>query len=147
MNEIIALFNGNIAKKDVDSAVKIMKKNKDLKIFPVIETGYEVTLVDSGVGAADSTGLRYSNTPAEEIPGRIVFVMTVLGRDNASKANTYDRLREIVEHQSYVYKWEFFILTDEPFNAQTLSIPEANTITISDGEIIPAIEELMERLS
>jgi len=144
--EVMALFNGNIDKKDVDSALKIMKKRKDLKIISSVQTGYEITLIDSAVNFADETGVRYCNTPAEEIPERIIFVMTLLGKDNASKSYTYDKLREIIEHQSYVYKWEFFMVTDEPSNAEAIGIGEQNLISIIDGDLKTATELLIGRL-
>ena len=107
--------------------------------------GYGNAPVDAAVLLAREIGVRYCGTPEVEIPGRIVFVMAVLGKDNASKQFTYEHLKEVVEHQSYVYKWEFFMLTDEPANVEKLSIQEDNAVIVScdaDGYFQPAIERL-----
>ncbi|MCL2634834.1 MAG: hypothetical protein FWD34_10020 [Oscillospiraceae bacterium] len=110
---------------------------------------HEVTLIDSAMELAHETGVRYSNTPVEEIPSRIVFLIITFGKDNASKKYTYDNLREMIEHQSYVYKWEFFILTDSSFVVEKLGLPEQNVVysyTDTEGFFPSAMGELVVRI-
>jgi hypothetical protein len=119
------------------------------KKFPCGKKSYQVALVDSATLLAQEAGVRYCGTPEIEIPSRIVFVMIVFGKDNASKKYTYDSLREVVEHQSYVYKWEFFMITDDSSNAERLAIPEDNvvlTTTDTKGYFCESVKELSRRI-
>ena len=113
------------------------------------KSGYEIALVDSAMQLIGEVGTRYCNTPDDEIPSRIIFVTAVFGIDNASKKCTYDDLRNIIGHQSNTYKWEFFVLTDTPSNAERLGVPESNVVvtpTDTDGYLKSAIEKLCELL-
>lgn len=89
--------------------------------------------LDSSLDTINEVGKRLADTPEEERPAKVIVTMTVLGRDNASKKTTYDMLREIIEHQSYVYKWKFFLVTDFSINMEKLGISPDDTIILSNG--------------
>ncbi|MCL2036380.1 MAG: hypothetical protein FWG83_03220 [Oscillospiraceae bacterium] len=110
---------------------------------------YAISLVDAATVLAQDVGVRYCGTAEIEIPGRIIFVIAVFGKDNASKQYTYESLREVVEHQTYVYKWEFYIITDEASNAERLGIPESNAVIVSTdsaGYLTPAVKEISDKI-
>ena len=46
----------------------------------------------------------------EDRPEKTIFVITTDGFENASREYTYDRVKEMVEHQKEKYGWEFLFL-------------------------------------
>jgi hypothetical protein len=94
-------------------------------------------------------GKAYSNTDESEHPENIIVILTAFGRDNASKNYTYNQIADMIAHQSYVYKWRFICMTNEPTIPEQLGIPEEDTIWIdSDDEDFwgMALEKLTGRL-
>ncbi|MDR0197195.1 MAG: hypothetical protein LBI36_03120 [Oscillospiraceae bacterium] len=118
------------------------------KLFSA-ESGCELALIDSAAGLIDAVGERYRGTPEHEIPGRIIFVIIAFGKDNASRKHTYDQLREVIGHQSGVYGWEFYLITDTPFVAEKLGFAADRTIfaaSDTQGAFPRALGELCEIL-
>lgn len=98
----------------------------------------------------DDVGVRLSNTPEEERPCKIIVIMIMTGRDNASKKVTYEQLKDKIEHQSKYYKWKFYLMTDFSINMEKLGIPEEDTYIIKRSEKTPFItaeEELCEAVT
>jgi len=116
------------------------------KILALNAESFKIALLDSATALIDDTGARYAKTPEEEIPSRIVFVIFVFGKDNASKKHTYEDLKWVIAHQSGIYKWEFFIVTDTPSIAEKLEIPDENVViasTDTDDFLPEAVEKLI----
>jgi len=67
-------------------------------------------LLDALGQTIDRAGERFRNTPEERRPGQVMFVVITDGQENSSHDYTKERVREMVEHQSQVYKWEFVYL-------------------------------------
>jgi hypothetical protein len=87
-------------------------------------------LLDSASDAIFAVGQRYSETPEEERPSKVVFVLSSFRRDNASHINTYQNLKEKIAHQRDVYKWTFFLHTNQPDLPERLGIsPDFSLIT------------------
>lgn len=81
----------------------------------------------------DVVGKRLSDTAEEERPSKVIVTLVVLGRDNASKKTTYDTLRNVIEHQSSVYKWKFLLVTDFSINMEKLGISPDDTFILAKG--------------
>lgn len=90
--------------------------------------------VDSSVRIIDEVGARLSRTYEDARPSKVIVVLVNFGRDNASKSYTYDQLAEKIKHQTEVYKWSFYLLTDFSINMEKLGIPEENTFIVKLSE-------------
>lgn len=55
-------------------------------------------------------GYRLSNTPEEERPSHVIFVITTDGYENASQEYTRDQVKKMIQHQQEKYSWEFLFL-------------------------------------
>ncbi len=87
-------------------------------------------MLDRTADLMDKVGVRLANTPEEERPSQVFLTIITFGRDNASTQTTYEQLHDKIAHQSYVYKWKFFMMTDFTINMEKLGIPEENTVLI-----------------
>ncbi|PLT29777.1 vWA domain-containing protein [Peribacillus deserti] len=70
-------------------------------------------------------GSRLSKTKEEQRPGKIIFVITTDGMENASSEFTYEIVKELIKHQQEKYSWEFIFLganMDAAKEADTLGI-------------------------
>ena len=130
--------NATILKYTGDHSVAF--ENKPVaKIKP---TDYDIPLDYTGACAMldaaqylmNKAGERYTDTPEEERPSHVVMIITVFGRDNASKTCTYEKLREMIAHQRDIYKWKFYLITDFSINMEKLGIDEDDTILVKKSE-------------
>jgi hypothetical protein len=106
-------------------------------------------IFDSLGCAIAQKGEAYSASDESEHPENVIFVLTSFGRDNASKNFTYRKVAKMIAHQSYVYKWRFFCLTNEAVLIEQLGIPEENIIRLDfeQEEFFPkALDELSEKI-
>jgi len=55
-------------------------------------------------------GYRLSKTDEEKRPGKVIFVITTDGLENASREFTYEKAKELIKHQQEKYNWEFIFL-------------------------------------
>lgn len=107
-------------------------------------------LTDSAVKAIDDVGIRLNRTYEGCRPSKVIVTLVTFGRDNASKKHTYNDLAEVIKHQTEVYKWSFFLLTDFSINMEKLNIPEDNTVIVKKNEkdgFTKAYSELNEKIT
>ncbi len=52
-------------------------------------------------------GHRLSRTPEHERPEKVIFVITTDGYENASREFSRRKVKEMIEHQSQKYSWDF----------------------------------------
>ncbi len=71
-------------------------------------------------------GYRFSKTREDERPGKVIFVITTDGFENASREFTYQKVKELIKHQQERYNWEFIFL-----GANIDAAKEAESIGIS----------------
>ena len=71
-------------------------------------------------------GYRLSETSEEERPGKVIFVITTDGLENASHEFTYEKVKGLIKHQQKKYNWEFIFL-----GANIDAAKEADSIGIS----------------
>ena len=73
----------------------------------------------------NEVGHRLSETPEDERPGKVIFVITTDGLENASKEFTQNKVKDMIQHQTEKYSWEFIFL-----GANIDSAKEASSIGI-----------------
>lgn len=94
-------------------------------------------LLDAVGKTINSVGNRLSNTPEEERPEKVIFVITTDGMENASREFAKSKVKEMIEHQQSKYSWVFMFLganMDAVSEASSLGINTdfARTYTASD---------------
>lgn len=55
-------------------------------------------------------GYRLSNIQEEKRPGKVIFVITTDGLENASREFSYEKVKELIQHQQEKYSWEFIFM-------------------------------------
>jgi uncharacterized protein YegL len=55
-------------------------------------------------------GYRLSKTHENNRPGKVIFVITTDGFENASREFTYEKVKQLIQHQQEKYNWEFIFL-------------------------------------
>ena len=67
-------------------------------------------LLDAVGDTINSIGERLSETPEEERPEKVIFVITTDGKENSSYRFTRSQVKEMIEHQQEKYSWVFMFL-------------------------------------
>lgn len=67
-------------------------------------------LLDTIAGTIIRTGKALAAMPEALRPGKVLFVIITDGEENASRIYNHQRVMEMIQHQSIVYKWEFMYL-------------------------------------
>lgn len=67
-------------------------------------------LMDAVGRTINNVGERLAMTPEEERPGKVIFVITTDGYENDSKEFNRAKVREMIEHQTNKYSWQFMFL-------------------------------------
>ncbi len=106
-----------------------------------IELSGTCPFIDSAVKLIDDMGVRLAKTPEDKRPSKIIVVLVNFGRDNASKNYTYPQLAERIKHQTEVYSWSFYMLTDFSINMEKLGIKEDSTFLVKRSDKNSFIEE------
>lgn len=82
-------------------------------------------LLDAVGRTIDNVGMRLAATPEEERPGKILFVITTDGYENASHDYSKKRIKEMITLQQDTYNWKFLFL-----GANIDAVGEADSIGI-----------------
>jgi hypothetical protein len=77
--------------------------------FHLVPRG-STALLDAVGRSINETGARLAAIEESERPGLVVFVIVTDGAENSSKEFTRAKIREMIEHQQSVYKWQFTFL-------------------------------------
>lgn len=67
-------------------------------------------LLDTIAETINRTGKALRNMPESLRPSKVLFVIITDGEENASRVYNHQRVMEMIQHQSIVYKWEFIYL-------------------------------------
>ena len=67
-------------------------------------------LLDAVGTTINSIGTRLYETPEDERPEKVIFVITTDGHENASMEFSKSQIKEMIEHQQDVYSWVFMFL-------------------------------------
>ena len=114
----------------------------DLKDVPALtEDTYApngmTALLDAAGKTIDEVGKRLAETPEDERPERIVFVILTDGMENSSKEYNRDQVKARIERQTNEYKWEFVFLAAGPdafAESQGLGIRGQNVVQYAAGD-------------
>jgi Mg-chelatase subunit ChlD len=68
-------------------------------------------LLDAVGRAINGTGERLAKIPEKDRPGLVIFVVVTDGEENSSKEFSLAKVKEMIEHQQSVYKWQFTFLS------------------------------------
>jgi uncharacterized protein YegL len=71
-------------------------------------------------------GYRLMKSSAERRPGKVIFIITTDGMENASCEFTHEKVKELIKHQEEKYNWEFIFL-----GANIDATKEADSLGIS----------------
>jgi uncharacterized protein YegL len=98
-----------------DGEYELLHERLDiLNIKPITEDEYFVrgstALLDAIGKTINKIGIELNNLLDEQRPEHVMFVIITDGEENASKEFTRDQIKQMVEHQTEVYKWEFIFL-------------------------------------
>ncbi len=123
------------------NSTKVIMDNIPLKKLKPSDYGFDCgnglgacCMLDASANLMNEAGKRYDSMDESERPSNVIFVICIFGRDNASKAVTYEKLKEMIALQRDVYKWKFYLMTDFTINMEKLGIDEEDTIMIKKSE-------------
>ena len=84
------------------------------KIEPMNDRQYNVrgctALLDAVGGAIHHIGNIHKYAREEDRPEKTLFIITTDGMENASRRYTYEKVRQMIEHEMEKYGWEFLFL-------------------------------------
>jgi hypothetical protein len=124
-NDTIGGFNGFIQKQAelgdtklttvlFDDRYELLHDGMDAKGVRLTEGEYFTrgctALLDAVGKTIDDVGNRLDRTPEEKRPGKVIFVITTDGLENASAVYTYDMVQERIKRQREIYQWEFIFM-------------------------------------
>lgn len=98
-----------------DSMYEVIHDGVDIqKVEPLTSTQYwargMTALMDAVGRTINSVGERLAATPEEERPGKVIFVITTDGLENSSREFTRTQIKQMIEHQTNKYNWQFMFL-------------------------------------
>ena len=98
-----------------DHAYEILHDRIDIKaVCPVTDKEYFVrgntALLDAIGKTIHKIGSAQKHTAEEYRAGKVMFVITTDGLENASREYTYEKIKSRIEHQKSRYGWEFIFL-------------------------------------
>lgn len=93
----------------------VLLNHIDIKeIPPMTKSDYlpfgQTALLDAVGLTIDNIGERLANTPEEERPDNVVFVIVTDGQENCSRKYSKSKVKEMIEHQQDKYSWTFMFL-------------------------------------
>jgi uncharacterized protein YegL len=105
----------NDGRSSVDPEVKVMFDFQDIKNVPELNKINYVPsggtpLLDTIAVAMNRTGKSLASLPESLRPEKVLFVIITDGEENESVVYNHQRVMEMIQHQSIVYKWEFLYL-------------------------------------
>jgi hypothetical protein len=82
-------------------------------------------------------GAELSALPESSRPGKVMFVIITDGQENTSRKFTFSQIKEMIEHQTSVYSWDFTFLgaNIDTFNvASNLGISSNKSLSFSTSK-------------
>jgi len=94
-----------------------------------------------------NVGYRLSKASESEKAGKVIFVITTDGMENASREFTYKKIKELIKHQQEKYNWEFIFLganIDAEKEADSIGIDMNNAYSFEASKI--GVESMYQRV-
>ena len=122
-----------------DSAMETLYDCVDIKEIPEMTSNDYcplgcTALLDAVGSTITSVGKRLADTPEEERPANVMFVITTDGHENSSKEYNHKQVADMIEHQKTKYSWTFMFLganIDAESVGKSYNIDYAKTYTAS----------------
>ena len=95
-------------------------------------------LMDAVGKTINYVGQRLSNTPEEERPAHVIFVITTDGYENASHEYTRAQVKQMIEHQQEKYSWQFIFVgagIDAYAEAASIGLGGYHTMSVSKSSV------------
>ncbi|MDD3218096.1 MAG: VWA domain-containing protein [Lachnospiraceae bacterium] len=129
--------DANVTTVLFDNEYELLHDRFPLKaIRPITEKEYYVRGCTSLLDAIGKTIQKIINVQRnqveEERAEKVIFVITTDGMENSSCEYTYDRIRQMIEHEKEKYQWEFIFLganMDAVAEAKRFGIGEERAVT------------------
>jgi len=126
-NDTIGGFNSMLARQQgepgecrittvlFDDKYEILHDRIDIKaVSPITNREYfvrgQTALLDAVGRTINKIGGVQKNTAADYRAGKVLFVITTDGMENASREFDYDKIKSMIELQKSKYNWEFIFL-------------------------------------
>jgi len=124
-NDTIGGFNGFVKKQAeegqtslttvlFDDKYEILHNGIDARDITLTGREYftrgSTALLDAIGKTINDVGKRLSETPEDSRPGKVIFVITTDGLENASREFSYDQVKKMITHQTEKYSWEFIFM-------------------------------------
>ena len=98
-----------------DDKYETLHDRIDIKaVSPITGKEYFVrgstALLDAVGAAINKIGGVQKNTAEDFRAGKVMFIITTDGMENASREYSYDKIKAMIEHQKTKYNWEFVFL-------------------------------------
>lgn len=110
-----------------------LKEAKEMTASDCMARGC-TALMDAIGRTITSVGKRLANTPEEERPAKVLFMIMTDGYENASREFTRSGVKTMIEHQQSVYSWQFLFVgagIDAYAEASSIGISAINTVSTS----------------
>lgn len=107
-----------------DDQYELLHNGMNLKeVLPMTRDQYwarGMTAMYDAIGKTiNEVGRRLSDTPEQYRPGKVIFVITTDGLENASREFTQEKVKEMIQHQTEKYSWDFIFLGANIDSVQT----------------------------
>jgi uncharacterized protein YegL len=124
-----------------DDQYEVIWNGMDAKNVKLTDKEYFVrgstALLDAVGRTILDVGHRLSKASEEQKPGKVIFVITTDGMENASREFTYEKVKELIKHQQEKYNWEFIFMganIDAAKEASILGIDMENAYSFEASE-------------
>lgn len=116
-----------------DDKYEMLHDQLDIQNVPELTTkeytARGMTAMLDAIGRTINTvGERLAKTDENDRPGKVVFVITTDGQENASKEFSKAQIKEMIERQQNEYNWKFLFL-----GANIDSVSEAGSLGINSN--------------
>jgi uncharacterized protein YegL len=135
-----------------DDEYEVLWNGIDARKAKLTEDEYYVRGTTALLDAVGKTildvGYRLAKTKEHRKPGKVIFVITTDGMENASNEFTYRKVKELIQHQQEKYNWEFIFMganIDVAKEADSLGINVENSFKFEASE--KGIENMYEMVS
>lgn len=135
-----------------DDEYEVLWNGIDAREAKLTEDEYYVRGTTALLDAVGKTildvGYRLAKTKEDRRPGKVIFVITTDGMENASSEFTYGKVKELIQHQQEKYNWEFIFMganIDVAKEADSLGINVENSFKFEAS--VKGIENMYEMVS
>ncbi|ESU32130.1 hypothetical protein G3A_13415 [Bacillus sp. 17376] len=135
-----------------DDEYEVLWNGIDAREAKLTEDEYYVrgttALLDAVGKTILNVGYRLAKTREDRRPGKVIFVITTDGMENASSEFTYGKVKELIQHQQEKYNWEFIFMganIDVAKEADSLGINVENSFKFEAS--VKGIENMYEMVS